>query len=210
DMDVPLGYVLTEEEKTIIYATSWKKKEGLIEEVPYVEGQSTINGLKDPGWICGMELHMFSMTYSITLKVEVTLLWMTMDNDCKWSLQYVYIPRINKTIEEFIAQWNNQGLRTEHMATPTQLFIQGALAQANSNLVAMRDIFAPSTVRSDLESEVERIDEDQPHVVVPDIGCPISPENFRSFQNLVDPLATTDDFGLSLFLQTLQFVRDHI
>ncbi len=40
-----------------------------------------------------------------------------------FALQYVYMPRINRALDEFTSQHNNHRLRTEHNLTPQQLFL---------------------------------------------------------------------------------------
>ncbi|KAI4810763.1 hypothetical protein KUCAC02_013694 [Chaenocephalus aceratus] len=42
-----------------------------------------------------------------------------------WALHYVYLPRINHDLRDFLDQWNNHGLRTERHQSPIQLFVQG-------------------------------------------------------------------------------------
>ena len=39
-----------------------------------------------------------------------------------YSLHYVYLPRINKTLNDFCDGWNFHGVRTENNKTPIQLF----------------------------------------------------------------------------------------
>ena len=40
---------------------------------------------------------------------------------------YVYLPRINQSLEIFCDGWNNHGLRSEHHQTPLQLFTAGVI-----------------------------------------------------------------------------------
>ena len=47
-------------------------------------------------------------------------------------LHLVYLPVINRTLEEFRESWNNHPLSTEHNSTPNQLFCQDLLNQAVS------------------------------------------------------------------------------
>ena len=39
-------------------------------------------------------------------------------------LHYVFLPRINKTLQEFTECWNNHKFSSEHNLTPNQLFIR--------------------------------------------------------------------------------------
>lgn len=61
-----------------------------------------------------------------------------------WALHYVYLPRINRDLEVFREQWNNNGLRTACHHTPYQMFVRGCLQRQTSSLTAMAEIFGPS------------------------------------------------------------------
>lgn len=53
-----------------------------------------------------------------------------------YALHYVYQPRINRSIDEFILQWNNHGLSSQRWQTPMQLMFEGlynSLVQGDSN-----------------------------------------------------------------------------
>ena len=49
------------------------------------------------------------------------------------ALQYVYCPRINRSLEELTNSWNNHPLRTMGNRSPRQLWISGLTATANSD-----------------------------------------------------------------------------
>ena len=57
-----------------------------------------------------------------------------------FAVQYVYVPRINKSLHEFQSGWNHHSIRTEGNRSLHQLFIEGALSLQRSGLVAL-DIF---------------------------------------------------------------------
>ena len=61
----------------------------------------------------------------------------TIDNIHIFSLHYVFIPRINHALQEFIGAWNHHGVRTEHGQTPNQLFTSGSLQVRNSGMAAL-------------------------------------------------------------------------
>ena len=54
-----------------------------------------------------------------------------------FALHYVFLPRINKAIEDFKNAWNHHGVRTERGMTQNQLFTIGMLRLKNSSLTAM-------------------------------------------------------------------------
>ena len=49
----------------------------------------------------------------------------------------VYVPRINRTLDQFKVSWNSHDVRTEPGKTPNQLFTEGALRLHNSGLIAV-------------------------------------------------------------------------
>ena len=42
-----------------------------------------------------------------------------------FALHYVFIPRVNKSLKDFVAAWNNHGVSSERNMTPLQLFTAG-------------------------------------------------------------------------------------
>eukprot|EP00794_Sanderia_malayensis_P016136 gene16136-17762_t len=55
-------------------------------------------------------------------------------------LHYVFLPRINKSLDEFIAQMNNRPVSTEKNLSPRQMWEQGMLENINSDHTAIEDI----------------------------------------------------------------------
>ena len=76
-----------------------------------------------------------------------------------FALHYVFLPRINKAIEDFRNAWNHHGVQTERGMTPNQLFTMGMLQLKNSGLTAM-DFF-------DVEEDGLVPEEDDEGVEVP-------------------------------------------
>lgn len=48
-----------------------------------------------------------------------------------FSLQYVYLPMLNDSLEELAQNWNYHGLMTENNRTPRQMWIAGMLSNNN-------------------------------------------------------------------------------
>ncbi len=120
-----------------------------------------------------------------------------------WALHYVFIPRINRALDSFMGQWNQHGLRTEHHATPQQLFIRGALSNFNSSLSAIRDLFDGSAQEG---LQVDHAPVSQ-RVVVPRVQCPLTPERLDVLQETINPLDDSyDEQGIALYQETLNFI----
>ena len=56
-----------------------------------------------------------------------------------YCLHYIYLPRINRSLEEFVAQMNNRPVSTEHNNSPVQLWTSGMLLNINSNHTALTE-----------------------------------------------------------------------
>jgi hypothetical protein len=56
-----------------------------------------------------------------------------------YCLHYIYLPRINRSLEEFVAQMNNRPISTEHNQSPVQLWTAGMLQNINSNHTALTE-----------------------------------------------------------------------
>ncbi len=124
-----------------------------------------------------------------------------------WALQYVYLPRINKTLKEFTSSWNNHPIRTAQHKSPLQLFTAGAILLQNSNLQGL-DFFqeVDDVYGIDLEGPVPTIDRE--HVEVPQTTLRFSDGDIADLKRTVDPCATSDDHGMDLYEQTLQFISN--
>ena len=123
-----------------------------------------------------------------------------------FALHYVFLPRINRALQQFLAAWNNHGLRTERGQTPNQLFIDGALRLRHSGLPAL-DFF--QTVPEDYGYEEEGIapDEDEEGgIEVPSLRMELT-DRLSQLHTIVDPLEITDDYGVSLYLRALQIIH---
>ena len=126
-------------------------------------------------------------------------------NECHlYALHYIFIPRINRSLQEFVSAWNNHGLRTENGQTPNQMFTAGALNLRYSGNVAL-DFF--STVPEDYGTEEEGTapDESETGVEVPRIHFNVT-EAQRSALCNIDPLQECSDYGISLFIQAVQIL----
>ncbi len=54
------------------------------------------------------------------------------DEEHLFALHYVFVVRINKSLNQFRMMWNDHGIRTERGQTPNQLFTAGILRLRNS------------------------------------------------------------------------------
>lgn len=55
-------------------------------------------------------------------------------------LHMVFLPRINRCLQEFRASWNVHPLRTEHNWSPKKIWTNGMITPANRGLLAIHDV----------------------------------------------------------------------
>ena len=55
-----------------------------------------------------------------------------------WALHYVYLRRINRSLDEFVLSWNNHPIRSACHKTPQQLYTAGCLLLQTSNIIFPR------------------------------------------------------------------------
>ena len=114
------------------------------------------------------------------------------------SLHHVYIPRVNRALEEYTRQHNNHPIRTEHQHTPLQLFYTPHLTNA---------CFEPSTVNWSNYGVKEEGPIPDPDIDTDDIVV-VSPSRISldstQLQELnfrVQPLTEDNNFGITSYLQ---------
>ena len=124
-----------------------------------------------------------------------------------YALHYVFLPRINRALKQFQAAWNDHGVRTERGQTPNQLFTAGALRLRHSGLPAL-DFF--QSVPEDYGHEEEGAapsEDDEGGIEVPPLRIELTNDQISELQTNVDPLENSDDYGISLYLRTLQILH---
>lgn len=150
-----------------------------------------------------------------------------------WALHYIYLPRINRDLADFISQWNNHGLRTERHLSPRQLFVRGCLQQQGRPLTAVQDIFAtPSATPPPAAAPLPPATEVAPHVaaaslptpdvpgdvaglldwgegvIVPEIDYPIEGEVMEQIRAQFDPLSgLRGQHGIHLICGLISFLE---
>ena len=125
------------------------------------------------------------------------------DNECHlFALHYVFIPRINRSLEEFCNQWNSHPLSTEKNKSPEQLFISGTLANAHTSLEEVEGILAEDLPHfgtgNDEDERDEPVEDENYQVFVPDIQVDVTDVQ-REVLERIDPLEDDNWFGINIF-----------
>ena len=123
-----------------------------------------------------------------------------------WALHYVFVPRINRALEEFVNSWNHHSIRTAGHQSPHQLFTAGCLLLQHSQLAAL-DFF-------DVADEDYGLDHDGPlptaddgvGIQVPNVSIQFSATDIDNLLRNIDPCGPSDTFGIEIYEQTLNYI----
>ncbi len=120
-------------------------------------------------------------------------------------LHYVYLPRIQQAVTEFINQWNNHGLSTQGGQTPLQLWHSGVINSIGI-LPVIDDIIHMDT-HYDI-NEHEPLPEllTNNNVTIPDINIPIN-ETTMNMIRQVNPVENDRNYGIDVFSSLLNVFR---
>ena len=123
------------------------------------------------------------------------------------ALHYIFIPRINQALTRFKDAWNHHPIRTAHSRTPSQLFVSRALQLQRSGLPAV-DFF--ERVDESYGIEEDGLDGSDEGISVPSISFTLSEDHLTLLKQTIHPLSDSDNYGIDLYLHTLQFIREII
>ena len=148
-----------------------------------------------------------SLFYKLFYYIEHHDLLNPLDEKHLYALHYVFIPRINRSLAQFADGWNHHPIRTAHNKSPYQLFSGGMLLLQNSGLTAL-DFFdmVDSTYGLDNDAPVPSPDCDSGEEVS-ECSYSIRDEDLTLLKQTIDPLRQSDDYGMDLYEETLNFLE---
>lgn len=112
-------------------------------------------------------------------------------------LHWMYIPRINHALTEFMSSWNNHRISTEHNRTPNQLFVEGYLDQQGSPITPgnLHPTYAPQAHEA---------------VAVPRVNFEPCTVLQQILLTTVDPLGSTVNYGIDLYTTLINTIGRHL
>ena len=119
-----------------------------------------------------------------------------------FALHYIYLPRINASLEHFVGQWNFHGIRTAGNQSPMALWHAGIMHSVDDAVVN-----EPETYGIDFESGVSEIDDDY-SVVVPENQIQPTEEEITILRRQVpDPLYDDGNSGIDLYVNGCNVIK---
>lgn len=128
-----------------------------------------------------------------------------LDNLQVFCLHYIYLPRINRTLEMFREGWNSHGIRTAGHHSPHQLFTQGVLSLHASGLTAL-DFLDTVDESYGINETFLGVDDGNEGIVVPETRIHVSDHLIQQLQQEVDPLSISDNNAIELYERALKIL----
>ena len=163
----------------------------------------TTKGLRGCGGIHFAVLGSYTMHSFMIWKTVVS--WMeTAKRICLLSTIYVFLPRINNQLRQFVSAWNNHPLRTENGLTPLQLFNRGILS-ASVDLQA--DIASGLAVDDDFGVDVgaSMFCSNLHGVVIPEVRFTLTDSQLDYVQQNFNLLQRSDYNGVDIYIQLKEY-----
>lgn len=127
-----------------------------------------------------------------------------------FGLHFVYIPRLQKALNEFVFQWNSHPVSTESNLSPEQLFITGCFANPSVDDTLPDDIdMFGSGADSDDDAPLEINDNDY-QTSVPISAVQISEEMLTFLEEQVDVFADDGRDARSIYQSCVQLVQTYL
>ena len=137
------------------------------------------------------------------------LLDLSNDTDL-FCLHYVFLPRLNRALEEFRLGWNHHGVSTEGNRSPYQTWIAGVLSDDYGGYTAVQDIRSPDLTVYGVESgslAMSAPDNDENNTVtLLEPNCPLNEEQLQILTGEIDPLSNSSNFGVDIYLRAIDCV----
>lgn len=127
----------------------------------------------------------------------------TLNDVDMFCLHYVYLPRLQKCLQDFQESWNNHKLSTEGNMTPYQLFAEGSRCAAEHAAGIQNG--STST-----QSEANTLPDGDECIIVPRVSLIPCQNLLAQLRQYINPLQPCSDFGKQLYNQTIQIVGQHL
>ena len=149
-----------------------------------------------------------SLFYRLFYFMEQHDLINPMDEMHLFALHYVFLPRINRSLAQFVDSWNHHPIRTAHSKSPHQLFSSGLLQHRNSGLAAL-DLFedVDSTYGIDYDAPIPSQD-DESGIEVPECAYSIIDTDMTALKLAIHPLQQSSEYDMNIYENTIQFLNN--
>ena len=120
-----------------------------------------------------------------------------------FSLQYTYVPRVNRSLHEFMDAFNHHRLGSCGNRSPYQLWFQGMLNEESPLKDGLLDQDPPNFEIFGIDPDAPSpFDEGNNNVTVEPVSLPVDLHVMRSHLNeCINPLKESQDMGIDIYVQ---------
>ncbi|XP_051962896.1 uncharacterized protein LOC127629718 [Xyrauchen texanus] len=143
--------------------------------------------------------------YSVLHSLEDDGFFDLSNNMHLFSCHYVFLPRIQASLDAFHDGWDNHPIRTEGNMTPNQLWEMGNIqhAVAEPEFENTEELYLQH-----LDWEDCGLPYDSQHgVIVPMADRLLSPEELAGLQAAIDPMGPSTSYGTDIYLATTHYIQ---
>lgn len=124
-----------------------------------------------------------------------------------YALHYVFLPRINRAMEEFTKGWNQHSITGCEGLSPLQLYTKEMVKIRQTSLPAY-DFFQPVNDSYGSEDEDFVPSNEDNTVTIPRVQVELTEQQKLKLATEINPTAESDYHGIDLYMNTLQIVQD--
>ena len=141
---------------------------------------------------------------------------LNMDNDIhRFALHFVYIPRIDRELMQWMEVHNNQGVRTMSYQSPLNVWYNGVIRNLGSSSSAIQNIrdfnlAAPNTTEESILHEFEidwDLQDPDSILTLSNIPNPMTDAQFIALQAEINPLSDSDHQGVDIYGKVVLFIQ---
>ncbi|KTG03581.1 hypothetical protein cypCar_00028994 [Cyprinus carpio] len=184
------------------------------ENVGIAELMFSVRGTDDNSFIAGKSVHnqrierlwrdvfvgVTSIYHNILHTLEVNHL-LDISNSCHlFSCHYVFLPRIQASLDVFSEGWDNHPIRTEHNLTPIQLWQVG---QFQNPIMDPENVAIPNIEWEDSGY----LEDPNLGVHVPVLDISLTDDEMSQLIETINPMQHSESYGVDLYLSTVQYVE---
>ena len=122
----------------------------------------------------------------------------------------MFLPRLNRALEEFRLGWNHHSVSTEGNQSPYQILVAGVLSDDYGGYTAVQDIKNPDLTVYGVESgslAMGAADNDENNIVtLLEPNCPLNEEQLQILTGEIDPLSSSSNFGVDIYLRAINCI----
>eukprot|EP00112_Aurelia_sp_Birch-Aquarium-sp1_P013569 Seg2881.9 transcript_id=Seg2881.9/GoldUCD/mRNA.D3Y31 product="hypothetical protein" protein_id=Seg2881.9/GoldUCD/D3Y31 len=123
-----------------------------------------------------------------------------------FALEFIFVPRINRALDLFLAQWNSHSLRTARSKSPIQLWTEGVYKHPLDGTLLESEIYIdPETYGVDVEAGGMEI-RTRNNINVPQIDVQLDERQTETLGE-IDPLEEDGYYGIRIYERVVQVLQ---